>query len=346
MWKVLNRVGFDAIIITSPEMIRYLTGFTGSESVLVLGPREGRLIVDSRYTEQAHNECKHVAIAEHAKKMDGAVHTLQEMGCRKVGFDPEKVTVSQKNILDKTGSFELIEVPSIIHSIRAKKDDRELQFMRKAAAISSNAFLEVVRGMSVGQREEDVALRLEYGIRERGAEGVSFPVIVASGVRGSLPHGRASGKKIEKGDFVTIDFGSVYGGYCSDETCTVLFGKPRSKQKRVYQVVKNAHDEAISSIKPGIRVKEIDGAARRVVEESGLGKYFRHGTGHGVGLAVHEEPRIAPEQEARVEKNMVFTIEPGVYIPGWGGVRIEDMVRVTDDGCEVLSSVSKELLCI
>ena len=342
----MKHVGVDAIMFTSNELIRYLTGFTGSESILLLGRKEVCLIVDSRYTEQARHECKDVVTTECVKKIDGAVQFFLEKGWRKIGFDPDKLTVSQKKIFDKAGSFELIELPNTINTLRTKKDAVELKLMRKAARISSDAFLEIISDVSVGDREEEIALHLEYVIKEKGAEAVPFPIIVVSGVRGALPHGRASSKKIEQGDFVTIDFGSVYGGYCSDETCTVVIGKPQSRQKRIYEVVKNAHDEAISLIKEGIKVKEIDAAARRVLELAGLGRYFRHGTGHGVGLAVHEDPRIAPEQEARAEKDMVFTIEPGVYIPGWGGVRIEDMVRVTGDGCELLSSVNKELLCI
>lgn len=346
LWKMIRHAGVDGIMITSNEMIRYLTGFTGSESILLIGTQDVRLVVDSRYTEQAGQECRGVEITENARKMDGAVQSLSEMGWKKIGFDPEKITVWQKKQIEQGGLFELIELPNCIHSIRSKKDVLELKFMRKAAAIASDAFLEVISAVRAGQTEKDVALQLEYVTRQRGAEAVSFPIIVVSGVRGALPHGRASGKKIEKGELVTIDFGSVYKGYCSDETCTVVVGRPGSRQRKIYQVVKNAHDEAISIIRQGIKVKEIDAAARKVVAKAGLGRYFRHGTGHGVGLAVHEEPRIAAEQETRVEKDMVFTIEPGVYIPGWGGVRIEDMVRVTNGGCELLSSVGKDLLSI
>jgi len=342
----MKHVSVDAIMVTSNELIRYLTGFTGSESILLLSRKEVRLIVDSRYTEQARLECKDTVTTECVKKIDGAVQTFLEKGWRKIGFDPDNLTVSQKEIFDKAGSFKLIELPNTINTLRVKKDAVELKLMRKAARISSDAFLEIINDVKVGDREEEIALHLEYVIKKKGAEAVPFPIIVVSGVRGALPHGSASNKKIERGDFVTIDFGSVYGGYCSDETCTVVIGKPQSRQKRIYQVVKNAQDEAISVIKEGIKMKEIDAAARRVVEQAGLGRYFRHGTGHGVGLAVHEDPRVAPEQESRAEKDMVFTIEPGVYIPGWGGVRIEDMVRVKRDGCELLSSVNKELLSI
>ena len=206
--------------------------------------------------------------------------------------------------------------------------------------------MEILGEIKAGIEERAVSLLLEFQIKKSGAEATPFPFIVASGKRGSLPHGLASGKKIRRGEFITVDFGAVYEGYCSDETCTVVVGKPTKKQISVYQVVKDAHDKAISRIKPGVRKKDIDRAAREVIEKAGLGKYFGHGTGHGVGLAVHEEPRIAPRQKGVIEAGMVFTIEPGVYIPGWGGVRIEDMVWVTRDGCDLMSSVPKELICL
>jgi len=344
--KVMKCGGVDALIITSPELIRYLTGFTGSESLFLISRKEGRLFVDSRYTEQAHNECRNVTTVECTKKNDAVVHSLLELGLKKVGFDPQKCTVAQKKIFDGKGLLNLVEMDDRIEGVRSRKEAAELNCIRKAAKIASSSFLEVINSVRVGSREDEVALQLEFNIRKKGAESVPFPIIVASGLRGALPHGLATDKKIEKGDFVTIDFGSIYKGYCSDETCTVVFGRPGSRQKKVYEVVRNAHDRAISSVKRGVRASRIDAVARKVVEKAGLGKYFRHGTGHGVGLAVHEEPRIAPGQDTIIEKDMVFTVEPGIYIPGWGGVRIEDMVRVTDDGCELLSSVSKELLCL
>jgi Xaa-Pro aminopeptidase len=342
----MKHTGVDALVIGSPELIRYLTGFTGSESLFVLGKTEGCLFVDSRYTEQARRECGKVQTVECAKKTDGALRYLTASGKKNVGFDPRKLTVAEKKIFDSSGLFQLIEMPDMMEGVRAKKDAGEIARIRSAARIASSAFLEVLDGVKVGSREEEVALQLEFAIRQKGAEAVSFPIIVASGARGALPHGLASTKKIEKGDFVTIDYGAVYRGYYSDETCTVVFGRPGSRQKKVYQVVRDAHDRAISAIKQGVSTGRIDAAARGVVEKAGLGRYFRHGTGHGVGLAVHEEPRIAPGQDTILEEDMVFTVEPGVYIPGWGGVRIEDLVRVTSDGCELLSSVDKELRCL
>ncbi len=342
----MGKSGVDALVITSPESIRYLTGFSGSESLLIIDRKEGVLFVDSRYTAQGRHVCGDVQTVECVIKLDRALQYLRDSGLSNVGFDPQKLTVAQKKIFDAPGLFNLVELPDLMEGVRSIKDADEIGRIRNAARIASAAFEEVLSEARVGSREKEIALQLEFVMRKKGAEAVPFPIIVASGKRGALPHGLASDKKIEKGDLVTMDFGSVYRGYCSDETCTVVFGRPGSRQKKVYQVVRDAHDRAISSIKRGVSAERVDATARGVVEKAGLGKYFRHGTGHGVGLEVHEEPRIAPGRNTILEENMVFTVEPGVYIPGWGGVRIEDLVRVTSDGCELLSSVSKKLLCL
>ena len=346
LWSQLDNKKVDALLITSGETIRYITGFTGSESVFLVSRRGGCLIVDSRYTSQAHVECKNISIKESRNKFKGFVAAAAQRGFKKIGFDPQQLTVSHFRELKKEGSFALVELSEDIEAIRAVKDAGELKLLKKAADISSNSFLDVLAEIRPGDREESIARSLEYTIKKNGAETTPFPLIVASGKRGALPHGLATNKKVRKGEFVTVDFGAVYKGYCSDETCTVVIGKPAKKQKMVYQAVKEAHDKAMNAVRPGIQAHTIDVVARGVLERAGLGHYFGHGTGHGVGLAVHEAPRIAPDQEAIIEKDMVFTIEPGVYIPGWGGVRIEDTVRVTRGGCEPVSSVSKELYCI
>ena len=346
LWSQLDNKKVDALLITSGETIRYITGFTGSESVFLVSRRGGCLIVDSRYTSQAHVECKNISIKESRNKFKGFVAAAAQRGFKKIGFDPHQLTVSRYKELKKEGRFDLVELAENIEAIRSVKDAGELKLLKKAADISSNSFLDVLDEIRPGAREEAIALSLEYKIKKNGAETTPFPLIVASGKRGALPHGLATDKKLRKGEFVTVDFGAVYKGYCSDETCTVVIGKPAKKQKMVYQAVKEAHDKAMNAVRPGMKAHTIDVVARGVLEQAGLGHYFGHGTGHGVGLAVHEEPRIAPNQEAIIEKDMVFTIEPGVYIPGWGGVRIEDTVRVTRGGCEPVSSVSKELYCI
>jgi Xaa-Pro aminopeptidase len=347
--KVVAHTGaraLDALLINSPENIRYLTGFTGSEAVLLLAPRGMRLIVDARYTSQARDECRGIAIVETKDKIRGAAKCARDLGVKKIGFEPQHVTVEQYGVLENIGSVDLVPEINGPEKVRSIKEPGELKLIKKAAVISSESYRGILKEIKAGTKESEIGLSLEFCIRKRGADRISFPFIVASGKRGALPHGLSTGKRIGEGEFVTVDFGAVYRGYCSDETCTFVVGKPSRKQKRVYQAVKDAHDKAISKVRPGIKAKQIDAAARGQIEKAGLGRYFRHGTGHGVGLAIHEEPKIAPRQEGRIEEGMVFTIEPGVYIPGWGGVRIEDLVVVTSRGCELMSSVPKGLFCV
>jgi Xaa-Pro aminopeptidase len=346
LWSLLEEKGLDALLITTKEMIRYITGFSGSESVFLLTKRGGYLIVDSRYTSQAGAECREFVVVEEREKFKGCQRIVLKRGLKKIGFDPHTVTVAQHRALRRRGKIELVGLQKSFEGIRAVKDPGELQIIKKAARIASGSFTELLGEIEVGVREIDIAAALEYKIKKKGAEDIPFPFIVASGKRGAYPHGVASNKKIRGNEFITVDFGAVYRGYCSDETCTIFVGKTQKRQEVVYRAVKEAHDRAVEAVRPGKPAREIDETARAVLEQAGLGKYFRHGTGHGVGLAIHEEPRIAPKQETVLEKNMVFTIEPGVYIPGWGGIRIEDTVRVTRGGCELMSSVPKALIRI
>ena len=342
----LKKAGLDALLVTSLENICYFTGFTGSDALLLLTKNGSFLVVDSRYTSQARGECKTTTVTESENKTKEVARRARKLGLKRVGFEPRRLSVAQHGELKNAVTAELVPVPEALERARMVKDAEERKLLKKAAAISSKSFLEIVGSIEVGAGERTIALRLEFQIRNNGAGAIPFPIIVASGKRGALPHGLASGKRVGRGEFVTIDFGAVYGGYCSDETCTVMVGTPTARQKKVYQTVKEAHDKAMSTVRPGVRAGQVDLAARKIIEKAGMGKYFKHGTGHGVGLAVHEEPRIAPKQDVIAEAGMVFTIEPGVYIPGWGGVRIEDTIRVTRQGCEPLSSVPKELWCI
>lgn len=306
----------------------------------------GFLVVDSRYIHQAKNECPGIRALESNDRV-GAIQTLaRREGVNRIGFDPRRVTLSQFEELKQGSDIKWMPLSKGLDAVRQKKDSEEKRLLKKAASISSAALVAILGTIEAGMKEQELSLLLELEIKRGGAEAIPFPFIVASGKRGALPHGLASNKRIRKGEMVTIDFGAVYRGYCSDETTTLAVGRPTEKQRRVYRAVKEAHDRAIGKVRPGVERRTIDAAARNVIEKAGLGKFFGHGTGHGVGLAIHEEPRIAPKQRGAIEAGMVFTIEPGVYIPGWGGVRIEDMVWVTKDGCELMSSVPKELLCL
>jgi Xaa-Pro aminopeptidase len=223
------------------------------------------------------------------------------------------------------------------------KDPAEITLLRKAARIAAQSLQEVMPLIRPGIREIDVACELEYRMKKNGGDGPSFQPIVASGYRAALPHGVASLKKIAAGDVVVIDYGTVYRGYASDETCTFFVGKPTARQKKIYRIVLEAHDRAIAALRPGKTLKAIDAAARGYIEQQGFKKYFNHGTGHGVGLAVHEPPRVSYLADGNVDAGMVVTIEPGIYIPGWGGVRIEDTVVVRDRGCEIITRADKRL---
>jgi Xaa-Pro aminopeptidase len=221
-----------------------------------------------------------------------------------------------------------------------------LRFLAGSADIASQALLGILDLIRPGVPEREVALGLEFAMKNAGADDKSFDFIVASGPRGALPHGKASDKKIQVGELVTLDFGAVYRGYHSDETVTVAVGTPDSRQKEIYSIVRDAHDKALEAVKPGISLKDLDGIARRYIEGKGYGNYFGHGLGHGVGLEVHEKPTVSFRSEQTAGEGMVFTIEPGIYIPDWGGVRIEDTVVVTQDGCRLLTSVPKELMIL
>lgn len=295
----INEGTLDALLINSPENIRYFTGFTGSEALLLIAPNRVNLIVDARYTNQARDECRGITIVEAKDKIKGAARCARELGGKKVGFEPRHITVEQYKALEKIAATDLVPETRGIEKVRAVKEQGELKLIKKAADISSKSYLRVLKEIKAGTKERELGLSLEFCIRKKGADRVPFPFIVASGKRGALPHGLSTGKRIREGELVTIDFGAVYRGYCSDETCTLVVGKPSQKQKRVYQAVKDAHDKAISRVRPGVKACQIDAAARGQIDKAGLGRYFRHGTGHGVGLAIHEEPKIAPRQDKK-----------------------------------------------
>lgn len=346
--KIMDSNHLDALLFTSLENIRYLCGFTGSDGAFLLTEDLAFFLTDSRYWIQAEDEVKEAQIIHYKKKMEGIASLLLDRKLKTTGFESTSFTFSSHRfLLDKTANeVKLIPLEDEIKYLRVFKDDQELGSIRTAIDISSNAFLHLMEIVKEGILEKDIALEMEFFMKRNGAEALGFDIIVASGKRSSLPHGRASQKRIEKGDFILIDFGSKFAGYHSDQTFTVVCGDPSSEQKKVYQVVKEAHDKAIEAIRPGISFHEVDKAARDYIRESGYGEYFGHGTGHGIGLAVHEEPVVNSENKGLLQERMVFTIEPGIYIPDWGGVRIEDMIRVGSRGAELLTYLPKELRVI
>ena len=334
----------DLLLIEQPINLRYLSGFSGSEGALLLTPEGGWFVCDSRYTVQAGKEVSGVTVVEQAQRQEGIAELIRQSGAQRVGFEAAHTTVStHEGMMTRLPETTFVALGQELDAIRSCKDAQELQLLADVAALASSALASVLPLVQPGMVETDLALELEFAMRRRGSEGAGFDIIVASGVRGAMPHGRASTKRIEAGDLVTIDFGAVQQGYHSDETVTVAVGSVGQRQQEIYRVVLDAHDRAIAAVRPGIACRDLDAVARDYIREQGFGEYFGHGLGHGVGLAVHEKPVVSPRSEAVVEEGMVFTIEPGIYIPGFGGVRIEDTVAVTADGCRLLTTASKQL---
>ena len=346
--KILQLNHLDGILFNSLENIRYLCGFTGSDGAFVISQKESFFLTDSRYWTQADDEVKDSRIIHYKKKMEGITSLLLDLKLNCIGFESTSLTFSfYQFLLERLANqVKLIPLEGELKNLRAVKDAQELTLIQTAIDISSKAFLHIFKILKEGVQEREVALEMEFFMKNNGAEALGFDIIIASGKRSALPHGKASHKSIEKGDLILIDFGSGFQGYHSDQTRTVVCGQPSSEQKKIYQIVKEAQDKAIERVQPDIPLHEVDAAARDHIRNQGYGEYFGHGTGHGIGLVVHEDPFVNSENKGFVQEGMIFTIEPGIYLPDWGGVRIEDMIRVTSHGAEILTYLPNELRVI
>jgi len=334
----------DGVLIQNPFNRRYLSGFTGSFGFVVITKDKNIFVTDFRYIEQASNQCIDYDIVKHTDN-NTIYDIINKLEIKRLGFEEEFITYQQyKELNNRLNSIQLVELEGIINKHRRIKSEDEIIQIRRAAEIADKTFAHICEILKPGVSEEEISLEIEYFMKKQGASGTSFDSIVASGIRSSLPHGRATDKIIEEGDFVTLDFGCIYNGYCSDMTRTIVIGKASEKQREIYDIVLKAQTEALKYIKPGIMGFEVDKVARNIIKEKGYGDYFGHGLGHGVGMEVHEEPRLSPLGKDPLESSMVVTDEPGIYIPDFGGVRIEDLVVVTEDGCEILSKSPKELI--
>lgn len=344
---LFSQYRLDALLIESGPNLRYLTGFSGSKGALVLTPEEGWFICDSRYTVQAADEVPGLVLLERNQSDEALAELQAAKGWQRLGFESVFTSFSvYRKLQERLSPLELIPLENGLDSLRIRKDRYELAALEQVAQLASKALLACLPKLRPGMRETDFALMLEYEMRLNGAEGRAFDFIVASGERGAMPHGRASEKMLVDGELVTIDFGALCNGYHSDETVTVALGSCDERQRDVYEIVRTAHDRAIAAVRPGMTCKALDAVAREYIAACGYADYFGHGLGHGVGLEIHEKPTVSFRSEVVLEEGMVLTIEPGIYIPGWGGVRIEDTVAVTADGCRVLTAVPKQLLTV
>jgi Xaa-Pro aminopeptidase len=342
--KVMARTKVDAIIFWSLENIRYLCGFTGSDGVLIVTGQGRTFLSDSRYEEQMRVEVRDATCEKYKQKIAGVARLLKSLPVKRLGFESAAMPYeSYQKLREKLPRMSFIPLAEEIRGMRARKDAAELEKIRRAIQIGTDSFGDASSRWQPGIRERVAAEFLECRMRRRGAEKPAFDTIVASGPRAALPHGKPTDRRMQKKETVVVDFGVCFQGYHSDETKTLILGKPDAAQRRIYTAVRRAQEKAMKAIRPGVSVRRIDEAAREVIARAGYGKFFGHGTGHGVGLAVHEEPSISPRGRGVVEEGMVFTVEPGIYLPGWGGVRLEDMVLVTARGCEVLTRLSKDL---
>ncbi len=343
----LKKESVDALLVTSEINVRYLTGFSGDSSYLLLGQSLTVLISDSRYTTQISDECPGLDTAIRGMKntiVDVTAKVARQAKLKKLGFESHITTVADfKTLQEKIKQLELVPVASLVEELRTIKDAHEIGEIREAVRQAERG-LEVIRASLVGSATElQVAHDLEHAMRHFGAERAGFDPIVAAGPRAALPHARPGKSRIDSANLLLIDWGSeTTSCYRSDLTRVWLTGKISPKVEKIYRVVLNAQRRAISKIRPGARCSEVDAVARKSIGKAGFGKYFGHGLGHGIGLQIHEQPRFSPISEDVLKPGMVVTVEPGIYIPGWGGVRIEDDILVTRNGHEVLTSVPKE----
>lgn len=351
-YQQAQALGVEALLVTHLPDACYLTGFTGSNAVVVLTAHGSTLYTDGRYTVQAREETRgvRVAIAKRPALIE-ACAALATHEIKQCGFDPDHTTIATLDGMRRAvpsarrrGFF--VKAASLIAHIREVKDVDEMAKMRRAAALGCQLFLELLPDISPGMRESELAATLEYRARMAGASGMSFPTIVAAGPRSALPHGEASNARIPRRGFVVLDFGVILDGYCSDMTRTVHVGRVQKDEQAAYEAVLQAQENAVAAVRAGVSCEEVDEAARSVLRRRKLAQYFTHSTGHGVGIEIHEGPRIAAKQQQRLVGGMVITIEPGIYIGGRFGIRIEDMVRVTEKGSEILTPVTKALITL
>lgn len=343
----LNEENIEALLVTNMYNLRYLTNFTGTTGLAVITKDEAYFVTDFRYTEQATEEAKGFEVVKNEGSIyEEVARIIKENQIENIAFEENDISYAIYKKLDELFDAELVAISGLVKKIREVKSEEEIQTIQKAVEITEKAYDYILGIVEPGITEIDLANKLDFYMRNLGASGVSFETIVASGVRSAMPHGVASDKKIEEGDMITIDFGCIYNGYVSDMTRTFALGDPGEKLKEAYEIVRQANEKVIEEVKAGMTGAEVDKVARDYITEQGYGENFGHSTGHGIGLEVHEGPGINSRNKEALVPNNVITNEPGIYLPGLGGIRIEDDLVVTKEGNQNLMKLSKELIII
>ncbi|WP_415364580.1 Aminopeptidase YpdF [Mammaliicoccus lentus] len=344
--KVMEQKGLDAIVVLSPYNRRYLSGFTGTSGSLLITQDTKQLITDFRYIQQANSQAEDFEIINQNGPMINKINELIQHGNYKnVGVEADLITYNEYQALN-TDEVQLFSIEGVIETIRMIKDDFEIKQIQKAADIVDETYEHILKWVKPGMTENEVNNEMEMFMRSKGATCSSFDTIVASGHRGALPHGVASNKVIEEGDMITLDFGALYEGYVSDITRTFAIGEPKEEMKKIYNIVLESQLAALEQIKPGMTGKEADSIARDIISSYGYGEQFGHSLGHGIGLEVHEGPALSQKSDIVLEENMCVTLEPGIYVEGLGGVRIEDDVLVTKNGLQRFTKSTKDLIIL
>ena len=345
--NILQKENLDALLVTSLPHVRYLCGYSGTNGMILISPEISVFLTDFRYQKQAKEQVKDLKVVIAQRDLFTSLPDIALLkGKRiKMGFEAEhlscKVYQRLKSLLPECL---LVPTEKVVETLTIKKDKSEIEKIKKAISITDRVFSEILDFIKPGVRELELSAEMEYKMKRYGSSTPYFETIVASGKRAALPHGVASSKKIGKNEFVTMDFGAVFDGYTADMTRTVVVGKANKKQREVYNIVLKAQTRAISKVKSRMKACDLDRTAREVIKKAGYGKYFGHGLGHGIGILIHDNPAVNSTNQQLLEPGMVVTIEPGIYIPNWGGVRIEDDVLITQRGCEILTTSEKKLI--
>jgi len=346
--SILSQKGMDAALITKRENYIYMSNFTGTFANLLITHDKAILVTDFRYTEQAKEQAQLYDVVQYQGNLNVTLNDLLTSNNVKVlGFEDDYLTFKAYDDLSKKLNVDkLVPLEGAIELLRLIKDSEEIELIKEAVRVADEAFSHVLKFIKPGVTESEIAAEIEYYLKKNGARGPSFDTIVASGWRASLPHGVASDKVVELGDAVTMDFGAIYNEYCSDMTRTVFVGQPKEELKKIYNIVLEAQKAGIFGAVSGLTGREIDKIARDIISDAGYGENFGHSLGHGVGIEIHEDPRLSQQGTVKMRNGMVVTIEPGIYVSGLGGVRIEDMIVINDGKPMVLTSSKKDMIIL